>query len=104
MDKNKTVFLVALKPISHKFPLRSPGGYIFERELVDENEQGWRVSGGAEPEPVLFAREYYEVFNTREEALIHLDRVATDMVQELEEQESKLRQFINAIDDEIRKK
>lgn len=100
---SKTVFIIDAEPFKSRTPDTPVESFIYERELVGENEHSYLIKGVLAKEPVEYARECYKAFDTREEALIHLDRVVTDMTQELEEQTNKLYQFINAIDDEIRK-
>lgn len=99
----KTVFIVDAEPFKSRTADTPLYSFIQERELVGENEHFYLIKDVVAKEPVQYARECYEAFDTLEEALIHLDRVATDMTQELEEQTNKLYQLINAIDDELRK-
>lgn len=101
---SKTIFIVDIKPFEYH-PLDTPiDEFIHEHELVEETEDNYLLMGVNYPGDVVrFPRELYTRYDTREEALIHLDRAALDIMQELEERTSKLQHFINAVDDELRK-
>ncbi|MCL8356371.1 hypothetical protein [Enterobacter hormaechei] len=98
---NKTIFLVEADPFPRGTPEEAPDWYIYQRSLMEERDDVYLTQGTHDIE--RFPRELYTAFNTREEALIHLDRLATDTLHELEKRTSKLQHFINTIDDEIRK-
>lgn len=104
---SNTIFVVDIKPFDYH-PLDTPvDEFIHEHELLEETEDNYVMIGVLYSQDsqdiVRFPRELYIGFNTREEALIHLDRAALDIMQDLEERTSKLQHFINAVDDELRK-
>lgn len=101
---NKKIFLVDVAPFAHRTPDVLVGEFVYEHELVEETEDNYITVGMFSSQDIVrYPRELYTAFYTREEAFIHLDRIAVDMLDELEEQTQNLHQFINAIDDEFRK-
>ncbi|ECA5218919.1 hypothetical protein ELR74_18835 [Salmonella enterica subsp. enterica serovar Bareilly] len=101
---NKKIFLMDVDPFAHRTPDATVDEFIYEHELVEETEDNYLLMGVVYPGDVVrFPRELYRRYDTREEALIHLDRIALGMIQELEERTSKLQHLIDAIDVEFRK-
>lgn len=101
---NKKIFLVDVDPFAHRTPDAPVDEFIYEHELVEKTEDNYVTVGMFYSQDIVrYPCELYKGFDTREEALIHLDRIALDMAQELEERTSKLQHFINTIDDELRK-
>ncbi|HHR5658196.1 TPA: hypothetical protein ACS62H_004661 [Klebsiella pneumoniae] len=100
----KKIFLVEAEPFKLCGPEEEVSKFISERELVEETPSHYVVASLVRSEEVVqFSRDECVAFNTREEALIHLDRLAVDKVQELESQLNHWQQFINAVDEELRK-
>lgn len=98
---NKTIFLVDAEPFPRGTPEEAPDWYIYERALLEEREDVYITQGAREI--VRFPRELYTAFDTRDEALIHLERIVLDKVQELEDELSKWQQFNRTIEAEIMK-
>ncbi len=100
----KKVFLVEVDPFKLCGPEEEVSKFISERELVEETPTHYVVASLARPEGVVeFSRRECMGFNTRDEALIHLERIVLDKVQALEDELSKWQQFNRTIEAEIMK-
>ena len=97
----KTIFLVDADPFPRGTPEEAADWYIYPRQLLEEREDVYITQGTREI--VRFPRELYTAFGTRDEALLHLERIALDKMQELEDQRSKWQQFNRSIEMEIMK-
>jgi|GEM_PF-3108310 len=97
----KTIFLVDADPFVRGAPEEAADWFIHPRPLVEEREDVYITQGSREIE--RFPRELYTAFDTRDEALIHLERIVLDKVQELEDELSKWQQFNRSIEMEIMK-
>ncbi|EEW6789631.1 hypothetical protein D6W19_003110 [Escherichia coli] len=103
-QERKTIFLVNVQPFAHRQADEPVASFIYERELIEETDHAYIAKTPVySGNNATYLRRDYVGFNTREEALIHLDRLALDKVQELESQLSHWQQFINAVDEELRK-
>ena len=97
----KKIFLVDADPFPRGTPEEAADWYIDARPLVEEREDVFITQGTREIE--RFPRELYTAFDTRDEALLHLERIALNKVQALKDELNKWHQFVESIDDEIRK-
>lgn len=98
---NKTVFLVNVDPFAGGAPEYIADDYIDACELVEEREDVYLTHGMYDI--VRYPHELYTAFDTRDEALLHLERIVLNKTQELEGELGKWQHFINALDDELRK-
>mgnify|MGYP005982250863 CR=1 FL=1 len=100
----KKIFLVEADPFKLSGPDEEVSKFIPERELVEETPTYYVVASLVRPGGVVrFTRRECVAFDTRDEALLHLERIVLNKVQELESQLSHWQQFINAVDEELRK-
>ncbi|HHA1396903.1 TPA: hypothetical protein ACOEOW_003882 [Enterobacter hormaechei subsp. xiangfangensis] len=100
----KTIFIVNVEPFAHRTPDAPVGEFIYEHELVEETEDNYiTVSVFSSQDIVRYPRELYTAFDTRDEALIHLERIVLDKVQELENELDQWKQFNSSIEVEIMK-
>lgn len=97
----KTIFLVDVEPFTRGLPEEAVDWYIYPCPLVEEREDVYLTQGTHDI--VRYPRELYTAFDTRDEALLHLERIVLNKTQELEDELSKWQHFINALDDELRK-
>ena len=99
----KTVFLMDVEPFKTRTTDTPVESFIYERELIEETEYGYIATTDCPGFKATYLRQDYVIFDTREEALIHLDRVVLDKVQELEDQLSHWQKFNRVIEMEIMK-
>lgn len=97
----KTIFLVDADPFVRGTPEEAADWFIYPRLLVEEREDVYITQGDRDIE--RFPRELYTAFDTYDEALIHLERIVLDKVQELEDELGKWQQFTRSIEMEIMK-
>lgn len=98
----KTIFIVDVNPFDHKTPDHALDDFIYAHELVEQTEDNYLLMGVIHPGDVVrFPRELYVGFDTRDEALLHLERIVLNKVQEIEEELSKWKQFNTTIEVEI---
>lgn len=100
---SKTVFLVNVEPFAHRALTEPVASFIFERELVRETEHGYIATSDCPGFNATYLRQDYLLFDARDEALIHLERIVLDKMQELEDELSKWQQFNCSIEMEIMK-
>lgn len=98
---SKIIYLVDVEPFAARPPEETPNWYIYPRTLVEERDNVWITLGDSDIE--RFPRELYTAFDTREEALLHLERLVLDKQQELEDELSKWQQFNRSIEAEVMK-
>lgn len=99
----KTVYLMDAEPFK-RFSTDTPvESFIYERELIEETEFGYIATSDCPGFKATYLRQDYLIFDTREEALIHLERIVLNKVQELEDQLSHWQQFNRSIEMEILK-
>ncbi|NEG94098.1 hypothetical protein GO456_17725 [Leclercia adecarboxylata] len=100
---NKTVFLMDVEPFKTRTIDTPIESFIYERELIEETDYGYIATTDCPGFKATYLRQDYVIFDTREEALIHLERVVLDKEQELEDELSKWQQFNRTIEAEIMK-
>ncbi|EAT1308186.1 hypothetical protein EX399_10410 [Salmonella enterica] len=101
---SKTVFLVEVEPFKVCGPETEVGKFVFERDLVEETPTHYVVTSLARSEEVVkFSRRECVAFDTRDEALLHLERIVLNKMQGLEDELGKWQHFIDSVDDELRK-
>lgn len=101
---NKTIFMMEAEPFRICGPDEEVSKFISERELVEETPTHYVVASLVSPDAVVeFSRRECVAFDTRDEALIHLERIVLNKVQELEDELSKWQQFTRSIEVEIMK-
>ncbi len=98
---NKIIYLVDADPFSSGTPEEAADWYIYAHPLLEEREDVYITQGTREIE--RYPRELFTAFDTRDEALLHLERMALNKVQELEDELSKWHQFTRSIEVEIMK-
>ena len=97
--ENKIIFLVDADPFPRGKPEEAVDWYIYPRPLVEERVDVYITQGTSEIE--RFPRELYTAFDTRDEALLHLERIVLNKMQELEDELSHWQQFNRSIEMEI---
>lgn len=100
---NKIIFLVNVEPFAHREITEPVASFVFERELIRETEIGYIATSDCPGYNTTYLRESYLMFATRDEALLHLERVVLNKMQELEEELSMWQQFTRSIELEIMK-
>ena len=96
---NKTIFMMEAEPFKLCGPDVEVSKFISERELLEETPTHYVVAGLVRPEGVVeFSRRECVVFNSRDEALLHLERIVLNKVQEMEDELSKWHQFTRSIE------
>lgn len=103
-QERKTIFLVNVQPFAHRQANEPVASFIYERELIEETDHAYiaktPVNSGNN---ATYLRRDYVGFDTRDEALLHLERIVLNKAQELEDELNKWHQFVESIDDELRK-
>lgn len=98
---NKTIFLVNVQPFAHRMSNEPVASFVYERELIEETEHAFIAKTPSGRNDATYLRRDYVGFGTREEALLHLERIVLDKMQDLEDELSKWQQFNRAIETEI---
>jgi hypothetical protein len=99
---SKTIFILDVEPFAHRTPDAPVGEFIYEHELVEETEDNYITAGIFSSQDIVrYPRELYTAFDTRDEALIHLERIVLDKVQKLENELNQWQQFNRSIEVEI---
>ncbi|HAT3959762.1 TPA: hypothetical protein I9Y37_001901 [Citrobacter freundii] len=101
---SKTIFLVNVDPFAHREITEPVDSFVFERELVEETDDAYIAKTPVNSRyTATYLRRDYEAFDTRDEALLHLERIVLNKMQELEDELSKWQQFNRSIEEEIMK-
>lgn len=100
----KVIFIVDKEPFAHHTPDTPVDEFIYEHKLLEETEDNYVMVGVLYSQDIVrFPRELYVAFDTRDEALVHLERIVLDNMQELEDELNKWQQFNRSLEVEIMK-
>ncbi|MEG5932483.1 hypothetical protein UXN85_20670 [Enterobacter hormaechei] len=102
-EKKRTVFVVPKREVTFGYVPGDLGRCIEEREVIRETPKGMRLAISYSDNGTTFLHSHYDFFETRVQALLHLERETKQVLGEVEKHESDLIQFLRAIEGAVMK-
>jgi hypothetical protein len=97
----KTVFVLEKKPITLHYPTRKLENCIQVREVMNETPKGLRLVVSDREKGSMYLHSDYDFFDTRIAALLHLEFAAKEVLEDLEEREKALVNFLQEVEQAV---